>query len=48
VSRFREALGTTRRYALPLLEHFDRKGITRRQGDIRRLAGSESASGSAP
>jgi len=48
VSRFREALGTTRRYALPLLEHFDRKGLTRRQGDIRRLAGSESASGSAP
>jgi selenocysteine-specific elongation factor len=40
VSRFREALGTTRRYAMPLLEHFDRQGITRRQGDVRRLAGS--------
>ncbi|MGH2683703.1 MAG: selenocysteine-specific translation elongation factor [Actinomycetota bacterium] len=40
VSRFREALGTTRRYALPLLEHFDRQGLTRRQGDVRRLAGS--------
>jgi selenocysteine-specific elongation factor len=40
VSRFREALGTTRRYAVPLLEHFDRQGVTRRQGDVRRLAGS--------
>jgi selenocysteine-specific elongation factor len=38
VSRFREALGTTRKYALPILEHFDRQGLTRRQGDVRRLA----------
>jgi selenocysteine-specific elongation factor len=40
VSRFREALGTSRKYAVPLLEYFDRRGVTRRQGDVRRLAGS--------
>jgi selenocysteine-specific elongation factor len=40
VSRFREALGTTRKYAVPLLEHFDRQGLTRRQGDVRTLIGS--------
>jgi selenocysteine-specific elongation factor len=34
----REALGTTRRTAIPLLEHLDRTGITVRQGDRRRLA----------
>jgi selenocysteine-specific elongation factor len=38
VSRFRELLGTTRKYALPLLELFDSRGITRRDGDIRRLS----------
>lgn len=35
VSAFREALGTSRKYALPLLENFDQTGVTRRQGDIR-------------
>ena len=40
VSRFREALGTTRKYALPILELFDRQGLTRRQGDVRRLSAS--------
>jgi selenocysteine-specific elongation factor len=34
----REALGTTRRTAIPLLEHLDRKGVTVRLGDLRRLA----------
>ncbi|HZA27776.1 MAG TPA: selenocysteine-specific translation elongation factor [Actinomycetota bacterium] len=38
VSRFRELLGTTRKYALPLLEWFDSRGITRRDGDVRRLS----------
>jgi selenocysteine-specific elongation factor len=33
----REALGTTRRTAIPLLEHLDRTGVTVRQGDLRRL-----------
>ena len=35
VSAFREALGTTRKFALPLLEHFDRTGVSRRDGDLR-------------
>jgi selenocysteine-specific elongation factor len=39
VSRFREALGTSRKYALPILEHFDGRGLTRRQGDLRVLRG---------
>jgi len=39
VSAFREALGTSRKYALPILEHFDAKGLTRRQGDVRVLRG---------
>ena len=32
----RQALGTTRRVAIPLLEHLDRAGITQRQPDDRR------------
>lgn len=35
----KEALGTTRKTAIPLLEHLDRGGITLRSGDKRRLAG---------
>ena len=35
VGAFREALGTSRRYALPLLEYLDRVGISRREGDLR-------------
>jgi selenocysteine-specific elongation factor len=35
VSAFREALGTSRKYALPLLEWFDQRGVTRREGDLR-------------
>jgi selenocysteine-specific elongation factor len=34
----KEALGTTRRTAIPLLEHLDRTGVTVRLGDLRRLA----------
>ena len=37
VSAFRERLGTSRKYALPLLEWFDNQGVTRRQGDLRVL-----------
>ena len=40
VSAFREALGTSRKYALPLLEYFDAQGVTRREGDLRFLRGS--------
>jgi selenocysteine-specific elongation factor len=35
VSAFREALGTSRKYALPILEWFDQRGLTRREGDLR-------------
>jgi selenocysteine-specific elongation factor len=35
VSSFRETLGTSRKYAVPLLEWFDHRGVTRREGDLR-------------
>jgi len=35
ISSFREALGTTRKYAVPLMEWFDSSGFTRREGDLR-------------
>ena len=34
---FKDLLDTSRRYAIPLLEHFDETGLTRRQGDVRVL-----------
>jgi selenocysteine-specific elongation factor len=37
VAEVRDRFGTSRRYALPLLEHLDRERITRRQGDERVL-----------
>jgi selenocysteine-specific elongation factor len=37
VSSFRQALGTSRKYAVPILEHFDATGVTKRQGDVRVL-----------
>jgi len=33
----RDLLRTSRKYAIPLLEHFDRTGLTRRQGNARVL-----------
>jgi selenocysteine-specific elongation factor len=39
VSRFREALGTSRKYALPMLEYFDARGVTVRRGDVRMVRG---------
>jgi selenocysteine-specific elongation factor len=35
VSAFREAMGTSRKYALPILEYLDRTRVTRRDGDLR-------------
>jgi selenocysteine-specific elongation factor len=35
VSALREALGTSRKYAVPLAEHLDSTGVTRRVGDLR-------------
>jgi selenocysteine-specific elongation factor len=33
----RDAFGTSRKYALPLMEYFDGIGLTQRDGDLRRL-----------
>jgi selenocysteine-specific elongation factor len=38
MSEIREILETTRKYAVPLCEYFDRIGFTKRQGDLRVLA----------
>ncbi|TML37438.1 MAG: selenocysteine-specific translation factor, partial [Actinobacteria bacterium] len=35
VAEVRQALGTTRKYLLPLLGHLDATGVTRRRGDVR-------------
>jgi selenocysteine-specific elongation factor len=35
MSELREALGTSRRYALPLAALLDARGVTRRRGDVR-------------
>jgi len=38
VSELRQMIGTSRRVVLPLLEHLDRSGVTKRDGDQRRLS----------
>ena len=40
MARFRDAVGTTRKYAVPLMEWFDATGVTVRDGDVRALRGS--------
>ena len=40
VAEIRDILGTTRKYAVPLCEYLDRIGVTRREGDLRLLAGA--------
>jgi selenocysteine-specific elongation factor len=37
MSELRDLLGTTRKYAVPIGEYFDRIGLTRREGDVRSL-----------
>ncbi len=37
VSQFRDLINTSRKYAVPLLEYFDSKKVTRREGDFRVL-----------
>lgn len=37
MARFRDVVGTTRKYAVPLMEWFDASGITVRDGDARAL-----------
>lgn len=34
---FRDILGTSRKFVIPLLEHFDKSGLTLRVGDVRKL-----------
>ncbi len=36
----KDALGVSRKYAVPLLEYFDTTGVTRREGDLRLLRDS--------
>ena len=38
-SQLRDALGVSRKYAIPLLEYLDAHGITKRVGDVRVLRG---------
>jgi hypothetical protein len=37
---FRDLFGTTRKYAIALLQHLDREGVTVRIGEARRLKSS--------
>jgi selenocysteine-specific elongation factor len=37
MAQIRDVLGTSRKHALPLMEHFDSSGLTIRVGDLRRL-----------
>ena len=37
MAQFRDLIGTTRKYAVPLLEWFDATGVTLRSGDVRVL-----------
>ena len=36
-SQAKDALGTTRKFAIPLLEYLDKQGWTRRKGDRREI-----------
>ncbi len=38
-AELRDALGVSRKFAIPLLEYFDAQGVTRRVGDVRVLRG---------
>ncbi|MCA9629093.1 MAG: SelB C-terminal domain-containing protein, partial [Myxococcales bacterium] len=35
---FKDLIESSRRYAIPLMEHFDKVGLTKRDGDVRVLA----------
>ena len=36
-AQLRDVLGVSRKYAIPLLEYYDRTAVTQRNGDVRRL-----------
>ena len=37
VGAFKDLIGVTRKYAIPLLEYLDRERVTRRVGDLREI-----------
>jgi selenocysteine-specific elongation factor len=37
VAEFKDLIGVTRKYAIPLLEYLDRERVTRRVGDVREI-----------
>jgi len=43
MAQFRDLIGTSRKYAVPLLEWFDARGITVRSGDFRMLRSKKPA-----
>ena len=43
VAEARDAIGTSRKYILPLLEHMDKLHITRRLGDERMLGSAQNS-----
>jgi selenocysteine-specific elongation factor len=43
VAEFRTLTGTSRKYAVPLLEFFDATGVTQRSGNVRSLPPSTGA-----
>ncbi len=46
MAEFRDVIGTSRKYAVPLLEWFDARGVTVRSGDYRMLRTPSTHSGS--
>ncbi|HEY7213331.1 MAG TPA: SelB C-terminal domain-containing protein, partial [Thermoanaerobaculia bacterium] len=48
VADFKDRFGLTRKWAIPLLEHLDSTGATRRMGDDRMIVRKASPSSSAP
>ncbi|MGZ4762594.1 MAG: SelB domain-containing protein [Ilumatobacteraceae bacterium] len=46
VAQLRDDLGVSRKYALPLVNELDARGITRRRGDVR-VAGPRLPAGAA-
>lgn len=46
MAELRDLLGTTRKFAVPIGEYLDRIGLTRREGDLRRLGEPSAAVGS--
>ena len=43
MSELRDLLGTSRKFAVPIGEYLDRIGLTKREGDVRRLGTAKAA-----